>query len=90
MRVYIRLDTQVDMYESFGYSLATMLSEIGGLASIVYAFAQILVFFVARNWFIGSLIQIMFRSDNLTERAQDEEFDDPIDTRQDDNSKPIG
>ena len=56
IKVYIRLENMIDIYESSGYRLATMLSEIGGLASFLYAFTMVCTRFVAKDRLTGSLI----------------------------------
>ena len=54
LSVYIRLDDKITWLE--GYSLFTMFSEIGGLASFCYAFARISTKKIAKSWFIGTMI----------------------------------
>ena len=49
------------MYESIGYTLTKMLSEIGGLASLCYAVAKVCSFVLTKDAFLGSLIEVLFR-----------------------------
>ena len=61
LSVYIRIEDKVTWLEASGYSLIMMLSEIGGLASFCYAFSRVCTRKIARNWFIGTMIQQLFR-----------------------------
>ena len=49
------------MFETVGYTLTTLLSEVGGLASFLYAFARFTARYFAREGLLGSLIQVLFR-----------------------------
>ena len=55
LRMYIRLGENMEMFEVSGYSLATMLSEVGGLFSLVFTGSQVLVIFLAKDRFYGNL-----------------------------------
>ena len=62
--MYIRMEDKLDMFEVSGYSLVTMLSEVGGFLSIIYSASRLCVSFLAKDRFYGSLIGIMFRTQN--------------------------
>lgn len=61
MKVYIRLENVIDIYESSGYSVVDMLSEVGGLVAALYSIARVITQYFARNTLVGSLIEILFR-----------------------------
>ena len=69
VRVYIRLENRIDMYESSGYTLTTMLSDVGGFATLLYAFARIGSTLIAKEMLLGSLIMKLFRVRSLTYRV---------------------
>ena len=60
--MYIRLEDKIDMFEVSGYSLVSMLSEVGGFFSIMFAVSQMFVYLFAKDRFFGSLIEILFRT----------------------------
>ena len=55
LKIYIRLGENIEMFEVSGYTLVTMLSEVGGLFSLVFTGSRVLVFFLAKDRFYGSL-----------------------------------
>ena len=60
--MYIRLEDKIDMFEVSGYSLVTMLSEVGGFFSVIFNASQMFVYFLAKDMFWGSLIEVLFRT----------------------------
>ena len=44
-----------------GYSLVKLAVEIGGLSSFLFGAARIITRKIAQNWFIGSMIESIFR-----------------------------
>ena len=61
IEIFIRLENKIDYAESSGYTLAQMLSDVGGLASILYASARVTTRFFSEDLFFGSLIEVLFR-----------------------------
>ena len=59
MSVVIRIDDMITWLDD--YTLITMFAEIGGFASFFYAFSRICTRKIAVNWFIGNLIENLFR-----------------------------
>ena len=61
IKVYVRLENRIDLYESSGYTLPTMLSEIGGLASLLFYFSKYSSRFLSRDKLFGALIEALYR-----------------------------
>ena len=69
LSVYIRIEDKLDFLVIEQYSMVKLLSELGGLASILFGLSRILTQKVAKNWFIGELIEKLFR---VRERVPDQ------------------
>ena len=76
LNIFIRLENRIDMYESSGYTFTMMLSEAGGLASLLYAFCRFTTIRFGKDMLLGSLIQVLFRS--KTKAIQNQEPDPEI------------
>ena len=56
LKVTIRLENVIDVYEHSAYSVADMLSEVGGLVACLYSIARLITRYFAKDTLIGSLI----------------------------------
>ena len=62
MRVFLRLDETIDGYVEVEYGITDLVSDIGGIASIVYAIFRSIAGNLSHNLLVASLIQNMFRA----------------------------
>jgi len=58
--LYIRFDSNYDIYERKIYSILDLLGDIGGLAESIYIIGSILVSFVAHRFFISSILKNIY------------------------------
>ena len=56
LKIYIRLDKQIDQYVRTVYGLFDMLSDVGGVASVIYVISRAISHRISHNLLLASLM----------------------------------
>ena len=74
VKIYIRLDDRVDMFEVQGMHLTSLLEDMGGFYSFIYDISIFIVCYTAQDEFWASLIEALFRTKkNSVDNPDDQE-----------------
>lgn len=72
LKIYVRLDKEIDHYVRTMYGLFDMLSDVGGVASVIYVITRAVAHRISHNLLLASLMQVMFRAKTLKPCVKDE------------------
>ena len=73
VKIFIRLEDRVDMFELSGNSLPAMISSVGGFFSVIFGVAKVIVYIFARHEFWGNLAESLLRTKPASATDQSKE-----------------